>query len=572
MSSNLAHANAEIILALSKMGIYMERDRAKLNTLSPAAQNTRLRKALDRAVDNCCIFQLLFSKESREMGQLVLEELPQWDGWRESRKELFGTRDAWLDAPENNRMERFVQTLGTHSLWAPFRMGRYSVTESASIQGASVRLKDDIPEMEDLQMRWLSFVSLIDVSGSYYPGGFWGLTTPLDVLEIQLPDDIDDEDNECGDRDMAQVGYKGNRNRRAIPIIVVRYATALPSLGSQKALHIIIKMAQLQDFDAQSSYLTAVQLAMFTRILESNSRRLAPSEIKRYQAKCPKYIGKETKISFMSPLYCPSSNLADQLEIGRRPRLSCAVCEREQSPDVKLFFCAACSGVAYCSSEHQSADWPAHKPECRSKKRKLPIGIRRDPTDSSSPIVRVVLPLDYRTADMMEGFGPKFCNYINPIERLRPPRKFADKDKEQCSKTVYAHGERFLVRARWGGHADKMFGVSEAERRSGKITATPGRDQGFLNMFMSILHFVDRPVSFGILLQKVTGTVDSQMRLVASGLGEYEVDNTAIFEAVVSIIKRSKRDKAEAAYFWATRKGDGIEIDLEDLPDQGLGW
>ncbi|KAJ7226905.1 hypothetical protein GGX14DRAFT_347331 [Mycena pura] len=77
-------ANAEIILALSKMGIYMERDREKLDTLSPSAQNTRLRKALDRAVDNCCIFQLLFTKEHREMRKLFLSASPEWEGWRET--------------------------------------------------------------------------------------------------------------------------------------------------------------------------------------------------------------------------------------------------------------------------------------------------------------------------------------------------------------------------------------------------------------------------------------------------------------------------------------------------------
>ncbi|KAJ7869034.1 hypothetical protein B0H13DRAFT_2236571 [Mycena leptocephala] len=86
--SGHARANAEIILALSKMGIYMERDRTKLDALSPSTQNTRLRKAFDRAVENCCIFQLLFQKEQREMGKLVLTGLPEWDDWRVSRGEI----------------------------------------------------------------------------------------------------------------------------------------------------------------------------------------------------------------------------------------------------------------------------------------------------------------------------------------------------------------------------------------------------------------------------------------------------------------------------------------------------
>ncbi|KAJ7025846.1 hypothetical protein C8F04DRAFT_967195 [Mycena alexandri] len=94
-----------------------------------------------------------------------------------------------------------------------------------------------------------------------------------------------------------------------------------------------------------------------------------------------------------------------------------------------------------------------------------------------------------------------------------------------------------------------------------------------------VIHFVDRPNSCGILLQKQTGIVGMSIVMSnpfkSSGFGENpfgNVDNTAIFEAVVNIIKRSEKDKAEAAYFWATRKGDCLEVDLVDLPDQSLGW
>jgi hypothetical protein len=124
-----------------------------------------------------------------------------------------------------------------------------------------VRLKDDVPEMEDLLMRCLSFVSMIDLMGSAYQGGFWGLTPltaqelrkhmasispvsraaclaiqPLNVFEVQLPDDIDDESNESASAEpqMARAGYRGNKNRRAVGIVVVRYATSLPGLGLQK--------------------------------------------------------------------------------------------------------------------------------------------------------------------------------------------------------------------------------------------------------------------------------------------------------------------------------------------------
>lgn len=51
---------------------------------------------------------------------------------------------------------------------------------------------------------------------------------PLAVLELQLSEDTD------GDKLMTAAGSRGNANRRAVPTTVVRYATALPSLSSQK--------------------------------------------------------------------------------------------------------------------------------------------------------------------------------------------------------------------------------------------------------------------------------------------------------------------------------------------------
>ncbi|KAJ7138926.1 hypothetical protein C8R46DRAFT_921661 [Mycena filopes] len=86
MPASHSQENAELILALSKMGIYMERDRKQLDTMSASAQNARLKKALDRAVENCCIFPLLFTKEQREMGELVVSGLPEWEGWRDPAK------------------------------------------------------------------------------------------------------------------------------------------------------------------------------------------------------------------------------------------------------------------------------------------------------------------------------------------------------------------------------------------------------------------------------------------------------------------------------------------------------
>lgn len=134
------------------------------------------------------------------------------------------------------------------------------VQESARVyQAASVRVQDDVPEMETLIMRLLTFVTRIDLAGNTQPGLYWALTMipaennadnqyqpipparhavmaiqPLDVIQIELPEDIDSFNNENGETEMKNAGYVGNINRRAVPVIVVRYATAYPGLGTTK--------------------------------------------------------------------------------------------------------------------------------------------------------------------------------------------------------------------------------------------------------------------------------------------------------------------------------------------------
>jgi hypothetical protein len=83
--SQLETTNASIILALSKMGVYMERDRKALDKLSPEDQNIRLQNAFNRVVENCCIFPMLFSKQELGKGKLVFLDKPQWTGWRDSK-------------------------------------------------------------------------------------------------------------------------------------------------------------------------------------------------------------------------------------------------------------------------------------------------------------------------------------------------------------------------------------------------------------------------------------------------------------------------------------------------------
>lgn len=126
------------------------------------------------------------------------------------------------------------------------------------IQGASIRRLSDVPEMETLQMRWLSIVTPLDMFGTDFRGQYWAITNipaynnadnqhlplppasqaimavqPIEVLQIQLPEPIDTVENESAsaERAMHEAGYTGNTDRQAIPVIVVRYATSLPGLG-----------------------------------------------------------------------------------------------------------------------------------------------------------------------------------------------------------------------------------------------------------------------------------------------------------------------------------------------------
>jgi hypothetical protein len=58
----------------------------------------------------------------------------------------------------------------------------------------------------------------------------------------------------------------------------------------------------------------------------------------------------------------------------------------------------------------------------------------------------------------------------------------------------------------------------------------------------SIIHVLDRPCSFSILLPKQTGLVGDTY-FVSSDLSMDSTDNTVIFDAMVEVIKKSERDK-----------------------------
>ncbi|KAJ7147684.1 hypothetical protein C8R43DRAFT_1237197 [Mycena crocata] len=615
----LDEQNEHIILALRKLGIYMARNE-ELDALPSAAEkNVYLQKALDAAVETCCICPLLFEKRELAPGKLVLSKKPQWTGWTVDHALQLRSRILELKKrPETAKLaalQAMVEIHGDHALWAPFRMGRYSVTASAKFQGSSMRIAKDVPELETLIMRILILTSKLDGFGARSAGLMWALThipannngdnahmpappqaaaimaiQAIDVLQIDLSDDIDKPEDETGEPEMKSFGYVGNKNRRAVPVIVCRYATTYAGLDVPPGVQELVRYARIPRMDdPANAYLTAIQHNLLSRMLESNSRRLSKAEKKRYQAAVPPALRAVTAISFISPIYCPASSAADAIELGRRPRLACSVCLKTES-ETKLFFCTGCSGSAYCSSEHQSEDWARHKPECRSTKNvdrdgvpwKSPRAVRIDALDLRSPFAKVFLQLQYYRREPDAG---NLCAWTNPVDRLKPYSKSSANSR--CAKTIFGPDERFMVRVRWGGFAD----VTEDQRRRG----TWDNQRGMNFMVMAVLQIVDRQHSCSVFFQRQTGTVVSKpsgptsltkkseylasQSLILPGLPNpgssnepIDQDNSTVFDAIVEAVRKWSVDQCECVFLWAVRRGDCLEIDLVDVPDQKLGW
>lgn len=191
----------------------------------------------------------------------------------------------------------------------------------------------------------------------------------------------------------------------------------------------------------------------------------------------------------------------------------------------------------------------------------MPLGTQAHPSNPASHFTKVLLPL--RT--IIEGtptLGSDFAHWTNPMERIKPISKSSL--NSQCSKTIYGPGERFIVRARWGGHADRLFGIGEDDRRSGaRARADDPSNQTMLDFYMAYVHCIvsifsfpheycrtihvlDRPGSISILLNKQTGWTKGSVIIDSNDFSTASKDNSAIFEALVDIIKPSKRDKVSS--------------------------
>ena len=66
--------------------------------------------------------------------------------------------------------------------------------------------------------------------------------------------------------------------------------------------------------------------------------------------------------------YLDSAEAAASVAPGLR---SCALagCGAKEAHPQHFKSCAACRGVVYCCKEHQTADWPAHKPACKAARK-----------------------------------------------------------------------------------------------------------------------------------------------------------------------------------------------------------
>jgi hypothetical protein len=113
----LSRQNADMILALTKMGIYLERDNPNLDKLKPLEKHERIKRAFDQAVENCCIFPLLFTKREIGPGKLVPLDKPQWEDWKDGKGGLIvgNPLNTRLPPAHPKKMEAFVKGMGTDS-------------------------------------------------------------------------------------------------------------------------------------------------------------------------------------------------------------------------------------------------------------------------------------------------------------------------------------------------------------------------------------------------------------------------------------------------------------------------
>lgn len=133
-------------------------------------------------------------------------------------------------------------------------------------------------------------------------------------------------------------------------------------------------------------------------------------------------------------------------------------------------------GAVYCSQEHQREHWLIHKADCRTRKNhgfKPPRVLMRTLPNNARLPYSVVLQLWFSESSDKGESGKNFFICPNPMD-VR-----GKSERSGYGKTIYGPDERFLVRAHWGAHADRMFGVTAQQRREWKfdLPMQPGQEE-----------------------------------------------------------------------------------------------
>mmetsp|Transcript_30663 Transcript_30663/g.93718 ORF Transcript_30663/g.93718 Transcript_30663/m.93718 type:complete len:263 (-) Transcript_30663:101-889(-) len=71
---------------------------------------------------------------------------------------------------------------------------------------------------------------------------------------------------------------------------------------------------------------------------------------------------------FKDQIPCHCFDTLAHLALQKPQQRKCAYCGL-QDDHTKILSCKSCKSVAYCSTDHQAADWPSHKPFCLFIKR-----------------------------------------------------------------------------------------------------------------------------------------------------------------------------------------------------------
>ncbi|KAF9030311.1 hypothetical protein BDZ89DRAFT_672575 [Hymenopellis radicata] len=329
-----------------------------------------------------------------------------------------------------------------------------------------------------------------------------------------------------------------------MPLILVRYTymNGRPEGGSQFTLHLQSRLAetmpgasprkvleQLQEHLGSGIETPDAHLRTFARLLSYNSSLLDPTFVDELQSHwngISHDVIKETRISFFVPCLRLRWRALEEIESGiplKPPQTTCNACGK---PAERLI-CNSCKFVFYCGTDCNKSDWPNHKAECKLSKRLL-----TDP--ASFPQNKL-----YISARTYVDFVPE-SGYAIEQEAIKYSGSCSIND---CPHNEYGN-ERFLVSTQMPAtysHNGQYQGQTVFlwdRRRSILLRTSPG----------------DPPMA------RERG-MPFEIPFHPQGYANY-----------VKAVRQKGRQR-QFIHLWAKRVGDCIELDLDDIPDQGsITW